>query len=116
MKQTLVAVQRMTYNTRRLQAGDSFDASERDARLLVGLRKAKIGPPPAPARAQPRAEPVRPPEPARPAAPPSAEPEAEHGPYIERLRATARSLDIAVDLRWGARRLESEIASKRGAE
>lgn len=51
----LRATQPMTYGTRRLQAGDRFAAPERDARILLAIRKAErmreLGnvPPPPPA-------------------------------------------------------------------
>lgn len=41
MKQYLIAEKSMTYATRRLQAGDEFVANRRDARILVGLGRAR---------------------------------------------------------------------------
>ncbi len=37
----LVATKELTYNTRRLFAGDEFEASNRDAVILTAIRKAK---------------------------------------------------------------------------
>ncbi len=37
----LIALKSMSYATRRLQAGDTFPASRRDARVLVAIRKAE---------------------------------------------------------------------------
>lgn len=52
--QRLIATKSMRYATRRLQAGDVFEAKPRDARLLIAVKKAraerapgKIAPPPA---------------------------------------------------------------------
>ncbi len=39
--QKLIATKSFTYNTRRLQAGDEFEARPQDALLLVGIRKAR---------------------------------------------------------------------------
>jgi hypothetical protein len=41
MKQTLNSTARMTYGTRRLIAGDTFEASRSDARVLIALGKAR---------------------------------------------------------------------------
>lgn len=92
----LVALKRMTYNTRRLVAGDVFEASNKDARILVGVKRAEAAPPPSPPLPRPR--------PAPPPPPPPPEPD------LDQLRATARSLGIVVDNRWGARTLQAEIA------
>jgi hypothetical protein len=37
----LIATKSMSYNTRRLMPGDEFDAKDRDARILVGIAKAR---------------------------------------------------------------------------
>ncbi|MBZ9653537.1 hypothetical protein [Phyllobacterium lublinensis] len=39
----LIATKSMTYATRRLQAGEQFEAGPRDARLLIAIKKAKPG-------------------------------------------------------------------------
>lgn len=85
----LIALKKMTYSTRHLVAGDPFDAKDMDARILVGTKKAMAATPP-------RIQEVRP-----------------NVPDIEALRATAKSLGIDVDNRWGIRRLQSEIDRKR---
>lgn len=41
----MVATKSMVYRTRRLQAGDQFDASGRDARILAAIGKAKASEP-----------------------------------------------------------------------
>ncbi|SFJ54890.1 hypothetical protein SAMN04515648_4546 [Phyllobacterium sp. CL33Tsu] len=38
----LIATKSMTYATRRLQAGEQFEAGPRDARLLIAIKKAKL--------------------------------------------------------------------------
>ena len=43
--QKMVATKSMVYRTRRLQAGDEFDASGRDARVLTAIGKAKVSEP-----------------------------------------------------------------------
>ena len=40
--QRLIATKSMRYATRRLQAGDVFEAKPRDARLLIAIRKARV--------------------------------------------------------------------------
>ena len=40
----LIANKSMKYKTRRLQAGDEFDATNMHARILVGARKARYAP------------------------------------------------------------------------
>lgn len=37
----LIALKSMTYATRRLLPGDGFDVADRDAKLLVGLKRAR---------------------------------------------------------------------------
>lgn len=37
----LIATKSFSYNTRRLLPGDPFQASDRDGRLLIGIKKAK---------------------------------------------------------------------------
>jgi hypothetical protein len=38
----MVATKSMTYRTRRLRAGDEFEANRRDARVLTAIGKAKV--------------------------------------------------------------------------
>ena len=42
MKQKLIAVRPLTYATRRLQAGDEFEATRSDARVLVAVNRARM--------------------------------------------------------------------------
>lgn len=102
----LIATKRLRYGTRAFAAGDRFEVPERDAKLLVyAVKRAKFAkatealhyPAKAPAK---YAEP----EPAK-AAPTPADLE------VDRLRNTARRLGLAVDHRWGAARLRSEITA-----
>lgn len=37
----LIATKSFTYGTRRLMPDDGFEATSRDARILIGIRKAK---------------------------------------------------------------------------
>jgi len=68
MMQRLRATKPLHYNTRRLVAGDEFEASDKDARLLIAIRKAEAVrmpthvPPPPPAVAAKIAEVVAPPD------------------------------------------------------
>lgn len=41
MKTKMIAARSMTYGTRRLQAGEAFEAPRRDARLLAAMGRAK---------------------------------------------------------------------------
>lgn len=107
----LVATQILTYNTRRLQPGDTFDASTRDARILVAIKKAKH---PAPEQA-PKPEPVA----KAPELPPAlAEDDAplSDDADLEALRTEATTLGIEVDRRWKQARLAKEIAAAKPAE
>ena len=93
----LVATKSMTYNTRRLLPGDVFEARERDARILIGIRKAQASSsPPIPLRG--------PSQEATPVEDPGADDD------MEALRSQAESLGIEVDRRWGVKRLRAEIS------
>ena len=78
MKQKLIAVKPLTYATRRLLAGDEFEATRTDARVLVAVNRARMMDeprepgtlPPPPAAVQKKAETVAAPPPAPPAVPP----------------------------------------------
>jgi hypothetical protein len=87
----LIATRGMTYATRALQAGDPFQASNQDARILIAIKKARLA-----AETDVTA-------PAAPAAPP-------HPATIEQLRDQAARLGITVSTRWGEKRLLEEIA------
>lgn len=43
MKKNLIATKPLKYGTRRLMPGDPFEASARDARLLIAVKKAREG-------------------------------------------------------------------------
>jgi hypothetical protein len=100
----LIATKRLKYDTRRMQAGDEFDATDMHARVLVGARKARYAPAqivePPPSMVEPEAVAVMPTEIV----------EATDEPSIDKLRAQAERLGIAVDGRWGIYRLQQEIA------
>lgn len=92
-KQRMVALKPLTYATRRLQAGDQFEAVFRDARVLKAIGKARddyetVAP------AAPLADPAQP----------------EPG-SLDALRAEAEAAGVHVDRRWGEGRLRQEIAS-----
>jgi hypothetical protein len=97
----LIATKSLKYATRRMQAGDEFDAKDMHARVLVGARLARYAPEAAPERPQPVV--VMPTEVVE-------APEDEGAKIIIRLRAEAERLGIAVDGRWGIARLQQEIA------
>jgi hypothetical protein len=97
----LIATKSLKYATRRMQAGDEFDATDMHARILVGARKARYAP---------RQEEPKPPNPVivpEVQAPPVAT-KAETD-ELDRLRALAERRGIHVDGRWGAARLRQEI-------
>jgi hypothetical protein len=93
----LIATKSLRYNTRRLLAGDEFEAPDMHARILIGVRKARYAP--------------RQAEPSRPTVVmPTEIVEARAEPNIDALRRQADRLGIEVDGRWGAARLQQEIA------
>lgn len=110
----LKALKPHTYGTRRLKAGDEYEAPIREAVAHVVTRKAqflKELPAPRPVNettGAKAAEQTRPPE----AKPP--EPHAvgamSMADDIEVLRMRASELGINVDGRWGVHRLQQEIA------
>jgi len=96
----LIATRNYSYNTRRLRAGDEFEANDYHARVLVGARRARYAPQQEEAP-KPVARAVeRKPEP---------EPEDDGAKILEKLRAQAERLGVEVDGRWGAARLRYEI-------
>lgn len=109
----LIAARDMRYATRALAAGDPFQANNRDARLLVALKRAKLATPDA-AGSPPASTPA--------SAPPSAggvqhtEPEIPNvQTVIDGLREEAGKLGIDVHHRWGEKRLKEEIAKAQAA-
>ena len=108
----LKALRPHVYGTRRLTAGDEYEAPQMEALAQVLGKRAKFikGRRDAPAAAPappsvPRYESEPEPEPE------STEPEPAETPSgIEALRIEARDLGIDIDGRWGATRLRHEIA------
>lgn len=106
----LKALRPHLYGTRRLEAGDEYEAPAEEAIAQVATRKAdfikgkmRVADTPAPAE-----KPAPPPTPIPQHEP---EPEPERGePDIENLRREAMQLGIDVDGRWGVARLNYEIA------
>jgi hypothetical protein len=104
----LKAIRPHLYGTRRLEAGDEYEAPVEEAIAQVAMRKAdfvkgkKPAPPPPPeTKPTMTSAPVRDPE-------PDPEP-AETPASIDVLRLQATQLGIDVDGRWGAARLQHEI-------
>jgi len=94
----LKALRPHLYGTRRLEAGDEYEAPAEEAIALVANRRAdfakgKKKEPPAPTvmHHEPEPEPVETPD------------------SLDKLRLEATQLGIDVDGRWGARRLQYEI-------
>lgn len=83
----LIATRNLRYATRALTAGDPFQASNQDARILVAIKKAR----PAPVEQTEQQ---------------SSSDDAEH----QALCDEATKLGIAVGPRWGEKRLKDEIA------
>jgi hypothetical protein len=98
----LIARSSHSYGTRRLKAGDEYEATEMHARLLVGARRARY------AVLEKTAE-------LAPAIGEKAE--AKEQAVVQEqagdLRAQAERLGIAVDGRWGVARLQHEISQAR---
>lgn len=104
----LIATKSLKYATRRLQAGDEFDATDMHARILVGARKARYSPKQAKVE-PPKQEPPKPQPPTARVVHPEPEPEDDGAKILERLREQADRLGIDVDGRWGVARLQHEI-------
>jgi hypothetical protein len=110
----LIATKSYRYATRRLQAGEEFEASDMHARILVASRKAAYAPDQA-AQPQQQVQPEPEPVPVQEMAAAAAETEAEidlpllDPRNIDSLRAQAARLGVTVDGRWGIARLQHEI-------
>lgn len=104
MKQKLIAAKNMRYNTRQLKAGDEFEASSRDARILIGIKKARAS--------TAQLVSTEPPKPSVQTVH-TVQPTVHASTSIEHLRRQASEMGIEVDNRWGARRLQVEIGRKR---
>jgi hypothetical protein len=83
----LIATRSLRYATRALTAGEPFQASNKDARILVANKKARHAPD-------------------EDAAQSAASDDDQH----QALRDEATKLGIAVGPRWGEKRLKDEIA------
>lgn len=105
----LTAKSSFTYATRRLQAGDTFEASTRDARVLIAIKKASLPDPKQAAKPE-----AKTPEPA-PATPEDDIPPSDDAD-LEALRTEATALGIEVDRRWKQARLAKEIAAAKPTE
>ena len=110
---SLKASKSFTYATRHLQAGDPFEAPEKDAHVLVAIRKAT--------RSAPKLAPVltssaeaKAPDPT-PASPEDDTPASDEAD-LEALRTEAAALGIEVDRRWKQARLAKEIAAAKPAQ
>lgn len=116
---TLIARKPLTYATRRLRAGDEFEAEPMHARLLIAVKTAIAKPANVPAARPPQkpkaaqAKPVETPLPLEAAAGAKENPpplESERDADIDALRADyeAKSGERP-DMRWGLARLKEEI-------
>lgn len=107
----LKALRPHLYGTRRLEAGDEYEAPVEEAIAQVATRKADF------AKGKKQATPVpatKPPEPAKREPEPPQQPDHRVGAMmsdaaIEQLRLEATQLGIEVDGRWGVPRLRHEI-------
>jgi hypothetical protein len=94
----LIAIKPMRYDTRRLLAGDEFEASNSHGRLLVGIRKAIASP----YRVPGRVAPIPPDLAARIT-------QRNERDELECMRDQAKAAGIEIDNRWGVKRLQTEI-------
>lgn len=106
----LKALRPHLYGTRRLEAGDEYEAPAEEAIAQVAMRKADF--------VKGKKKEVVAPAPAEPPAPvhelePEPEP-VETPDKIDQLRIEATQFGIDVDGRWGVARLRHEIAKARG--
>ena len=97
---SLKALRPHLYGTRRLEAGDEYEAPTEEAIALVANRRADFAKAKKPTAVAPALVPAPQPEP---------EPVVETPPSIDSLRLQATQLGIDVDGRWGVHRLQHEI-------
>ncbi len=109
-KVKLIALRKMMYNTRHLQAGDRFEARAVDAVVLTDLRKSARVDYEAPVVTQAAAQ-----QPPPPPQPPQSE-EVASALALADLRAAAEGLGIRIDRRWAEGRLRQEIENARFAQ
>ena len=104
----LKALRPHLYGTRRLEAGDEYEAPVEEAIALVASRKADF------VKAKKPAAPVAAAPPAPMPSVPRYEPEpADTPPDIDDLRRQATQLGVNIDGRWGIARLQHEIDEAR---
>jgi hypothetical protein len=111
---TLKSLRPHLYGTRRLEAGDEYEAPVEEAIAAVAMRKADFVKGKKPAAVAPEIKPTV--ESAPAPSVPRYEPEPELPeirPSIDDLRLQATQLGIDVDGRWGAARLQHEINEAR---
>jgi hypothetical protein len=105
------------YGTRRLEAGDEYEAPVEEAIAAVAMRKADFVKGKKPAAVAPKIEPTVQPAPAPAPSLPRYDPEppepAKILASIDDLRLQATQLGIDVDGRWGVARLQHEIDEAR---
>jgi hypothetical protein len=101
------------YGTRRLEAGDEYEAPAEEAIAQVAMRKADFVKGKTRVAMSPPVETPAPPAPVYESEPERHEP-VETPDSIEELRLQATQLGIDVDGRWGVARLNYEIAKARG--
>jgi hypothetical protein len=104
----LKALRPHLYGTRRLEAGDEYEAPVEEAIAMVANRRADFIKGKKPAVAAPKIEPAPAPSVPRYEPEPSLE-LAETPASIDDLRLRATQLGINVDGRWGMARLQHEI-------
>jgi hypothetical protein len=102
----LKALRPHLYGTRRLEAGDEYEAPTEEAIAHVAMRKADFAKSKPPTFAEKKSE-AAPPAPQSRQIEPATE--AVEEPTIDDLRLQATQLGIDVDGRWGMARLRYEI-------
>lgn len=102
MTRKLIAEKSHKYGTRRMVAGDEYEATDMHAKVLVGIRKARYAPEKLVAPVMQKAE-------------TEAQPQASSAD-LDRLRHEAHQLGIQVDGRWGDIRLRHEISMARASQ
>jgi hypothetical protein len=104
----LVALKPLTYNTRRLLPGDSFEARKpSDARVLIAVKKARA------AQSRPTTSVPPPPRHVAEKIAQSVGQTRESDDELTLLRNRAKELGVEIDGRWGTARLRIEIEAVR---
>lgn len=123
MKRTLVAKKSLSYKSRRMQVGDEFEASHRDARILTAAGKARFSdaarpaPPrgrkPSPKPRTPEPEPEPEPEPAEPQTVPAAVANADEPDDLARLtNAELKAIARREGVTLSGREAKSDLVDK----